>query len=195
MSSSTMLMNAADTSGAVGPVQQAVWVEFRAATPDEIREIDMSAPDVVLPAHVFMDHRQWREAMAPFAARRSDHYRSPHVPGAMIWAQLGSRAGDMVVGGRDRLGMPSVPVPAANGDIYFASAIPDSADETDWTSTSVEGPSLSVALLERLSVDLHRCHPILSAEGPISCPGSDCDECLQVLTRNSWNTSIACVCP
>ncbi|MFP4553835.1 MAG: hypothetical protein ACLFRT_08250, partial [Actinomycetota bacterium] len=41
-------------------------VEFRAATPDEVAEIDMTADEVVLPVQLFIAHERWLEAIAPF---------------------------------------------------------------------------------------------------------------------------------
>lgn len=168
-----------------------VRVEFRAATPNEVGEIDMTADEVVLPAHLYVTHEQWREAIAPFPIGHpldvgAGDVRSWRPPGAVMWAQLASRSRDMIVGGRDRFGLPSIPVPAGNGDIFFASVVPDRHD-ADLVGTPL-------VRIRRLSLEPQECQPTLSSDGPIRCASADCDECLRVLTRNNWNTNIACVC-
>lgn len=168
-----------------------VKVEFRAASPNEVVEIDMAADEVVLPAQLFVTHERWLKAIAPFPigqpfANGAGDVRSWRPPGSMVWAQLASRSRDMIVGGRDRFGLPSIPVPAANGDIFFASVVPEPHD-ADLAGTQL-------VRLRRLSLDPHECQPILSSAGPIKCASADCDDCLRVLTRNNWSTNIACTC-
>lgn len=168
-----------------------VRVEFRAATPNEVAEIDMTADEVVLPAHLFVTHGRWQEAIAqfpigqPYDVRAGD-LRSWRAPGSMVWAQLASRSRDMIVGGRDRLGLPSIPVPDGNGNILFASVVPDPTD--------IEPGGTPLVRLRHLSLQPHECQPILSSDGPIECASANCDDCLRVLTRNNWSTNIACVC-
>lgn len=185
------MMSAAGTSAGTRTSSREVRVEFRAATPGEVTEIDMTADEVVLPAHLFVTHERWREAIAPFPigqpfAPGAGDVRSWRPPGSMVWAQLASRSRDMIVGGRDRFGLPSIPVPAGNGDIFFASVVPDRHD------ADLGGTPL--VRLRRLSLEPHECQPILSSDGPVKCASADCDDCLRVLTRNNWNTNIACVC-
>lgn len=188
MSASTLLRTG---PGTPETSSREVKVEFRAATPDEVAEIDMSADEVVLPAQLFVTHERWREAIAPFPIRQpfsdgAGDVRSWRPPGSMVWAQLASRSRDMIVGGRDRFGLPSIPVPVGNGDIFFASVVPDRHDAdlggTPWVR------------LRSLSLDPHECQPILSSDGPVKCAQADCGDCLRVVTRNNWSTNIACVC-
>lgn len=165
-----------------------VIVEFRAATPDEVRAIDTSAPEVALAAHLLINRQEWRRATSPFPVNQfRTNDRSLRPPGSLIWAQLASRSGSMLVGGRDRFGMPSVPVPAANGDIFFVSAVPDAGTRPQLARV----PFMS---LEHVIVEPDECQPILAAAGEITCASTGCAGCLTVLSRNSWSTSIACVC-
>lgn len=192
MSANTLVMSGAGTGADTEQTSaREVRVEFRAATPNEVAEIDMNADEVVLPAHLFLTHEQWREAIAPFPIGQpydvgAGDVRSRRPPGSMVWAQLASRTRDMIVGGRDRFGLPSIPVPVGNGDIFFASVVPDPLE--------AELGGAPVVRLRRLSLELHECQPILSSDGPIKCASADCDDCLRVLTRNNWSTNIACVC-
>lgn len=151
----------------------------------------MTADEVVLPAHLFVTHERWREAITPFPigqpfAHGVGDVRTWRPPGSMVWAQLASQSRDMIVGGRDRFGLPSIPVPAGNGDIFFASVVPD-RDDADLGGTPL-------VRLRRLSLEPDECQPILSSDGPIKCVSPNCDDCLRVLTRNNWSTNIACVC-
>jgi len=184
--------NTAVLSTTVSPSEiggRRVIVEFRAASPDELRAIDLSTPEVILPAHLFLSREQWRRAISPFpASQHAPQERATRPPGSLIWAQLASRSGAMLVGGRDRSGMPSIPVPAANGDISFVSAVPDPAPRSQ---NLVDTPSMS---LEHVVVEPDDCQPILGADGEITCAVMGCGGCLTVLTRNSWSTSIACLC-
>lgn len=191
------------TSGTKRRDTREVKVEFRAATPEEIRDIDMTAGGIVLPAQVLMTREQWRKAVAPFPIGGSrpviaGDERSWRPPGAMIWGQLASQAGDMIVGGRDRLGFPSVPVPGENGDIVFVPTVPDRGDELPRTSRVIGSPSQGSAVRlvrpERLSFERRGCQPVLSFDGPVKCASSACDDCLRPLTRDSWYTTIACFC-
>lgn len=184
MSASTLLRTGSDTPETGS---REVKIEFRAATPDEVAKIDMTADEVVLPAQLFMTHERWLEAIAPFPlAHGAGDVRSWRPPGSMVWAQLASRSRDMIVGGRDRFGLPSIPVPAGNGDIFFASVVPD-RHHADLGGTPL-------VRLRSLSLEPHECQPILSSDGPIECASAGCDDCLRVLTRNNWSTNIACVC-
>ena len=192
MSANTLVMSGARTGGGtLEPDSRVVRVEFRAATPDEIAQIDMTSDEVSLPAHVFLTHARWREAIAPFPIGQpfdlgAGDVRSWRSPGSMVWAQLASRSRDMIVGGRDRFGLPSIPVPTGNGDIFFASVV---------SGPPVASPGgTPLVRLRRLLPEPHDCQPILSADGPIECASADCDGCLRVLTRNNWNTTIGCVC-
>lgn len=165
-----------------------VMVEFRAATISDVRGIDWSAPEVALPAHLLMSRTEWRRATAAFPAHHPAPTERPaRPPGSLIWAQLASRSGAMLVGGRDRFGMPSVPAPTADGGIVFVSAIPDDATPSD----RARSPMMS---LQHLIVEPDECQPIISENGEITCAWNDCSECLTVLTKNSWSTSIACMC-
>lgn len=166
-----------------------VVVEFRAATLAEVRGIDLTASEVVLPAHLFMTRDQWRHATSAFPAHHSTATEPAlRPPGSLIWAQLASRSGAMLVGGRDRFGMPSIPMPTQHGEIVFVSAAPDRRARPARATTP---PVLS---LEHLIVESDGCQPMISAEGDITCGPTDCNGCLTVLNRNSWSTSIACVC-
>lgn len=166
-----------------------VTVEFRAATIDEMRSIDLSAHDVVLPAHLFLSREEWRHATSRFPVHHPNtQERSHRPPGSLIWAQLASRSGSMLVGGRDRFGMPSIPMPTPHGDIAFVSAVPVDRTKSRQPTTP---PAISV---EHVIVEPEECQPIISADGEIACAFASCSGCLTVLTRNSWSTSIACVC-
>lgn len=166
-----------------------VIVEFRAATPTELRAVDTAAPEVVLPAHLLMNRAEWRRAHAAFPAGHHATAERPHgPPGSLIWAQLASRSGSMLVGGRDRFGMPSVPMPSPTGEIVFLSAVPA---ETARASERTRLPSMPV---EHVIDEPDTCQPIIAANGEIRCASTTCTGCLTVLTRNSWYTSIACVC-
>jgi len=166
-----------------------VIVEFRAATPTELRAIDTNAPEVVLPALLLMNRTEWRRANSAFPAGHPATAERPHgPPGSLIWAQLASRSGSMLVGGRDRFGMPSVPVPSPNGEIVFLSAVPA---ETAGPSEPTRLPSMPV---EHVIAEPGECQPIIAGNGEIRCASITCTGCLTVLTRNSWYTSIACVC-
>jgi hypothetical protein len=167
-------------------------VEFRAATLAEIRQIDLTATEVVLPTQVLMTRREFQKAMSPFPLERSTFSTAPkRPPGALIWAQLASRAGDMILGGRDVNGLPSVPMPA-NGDIFFVSTVPQSSG--DPSDGSLRSSPMPVRLSESSTGEPDRCRPIISADGLISCASFECQSCLRVLARNSWATSIACLC-
>ena len=94
----------------------------------------------------------------------------------------------MILGGRDIDGFPSVPVPAPNGDIFFLSTNPGSPREEG-------GPAITPSVLvASLTFEPGTCQPILSAGGTITCAFSECDDCLRVVTRDSWTTAVACVC-
>ena len=167
-----------------------VIVEFRAATPAEVRSIDTTASEIILPAHLLMSRAEWRKANSALPA----HHPGPHIqsnrpPGSLIWGQLASRSGSMMVGGRDSVGMPAVPMPSSNGDIVFVSTVP--AQGAGTSSSERRLPTMSV---EHVIVELDECQPIIAADGAITCGTSICAGCLTVLTRNSWYTSIACVC-
>ena len=97
----------------------------------------------------------------------------------------------MIVGGRDINGLPSVPLPI-NGDIFFVSAAPRGPGDH---SASLPGASpVSVTFQEPSISDAEECQPIINAEGMISCASFECERCLRVIARNSWTTSIACMC-
>lgn len=167
-------------------------VEFRAATLAEIKRIDLTAAEIVLPAHVFMTHGQFRNALAPFPFERPPFHGAPmRPPGSLIWAQRATPSGDMIVGGRDTNGLPSFPIPAPSGDIFFLSGVTASGGRAGTTSASMEIPAI---LFERLTIEPDSCAPVLAADGSIACAFSSCGDCLRVLTRNSWRTSIACAC-
>jgi hypothetical protein len=53
---------------------------------------------------------------------------------------------------------------------------------------------VSVTLNETSISDPEQCQPIISADGVISCASFECERCLRVIARNSWTTSIACMC-
>ncbi len=187
MSASSSVMSNNDILPAVAGSR--VTVEFRAATIGEVRSIDLSAPHVVLPAHLFLNRGEWRHATSGFPVHHPNtQQRSPRPPGSLIWAQLASRSGSMLVGGRDRFGMPSIPMPTPHGDIAFVSAVP--AEQTRPRQPTTP-PAISV---EHVIVEPEECQPIISADGEIACAFASCNGCLTVLTRNSWSTSIACVC-
>jgi len=165
-----------------------VIVEFRAATPSEVRAIDPARSEVILPAHLLMNREEWRRANSAFPANHHLAQGSSRPPGSLIWAQLASRSGSMLVGGRDKAGMPSVPLPSPNGDILFVSAVPS---PDSGSKEMARPPSMSV---EHMIVEPDDCQPIIAASGEITCASINCGECLTALTRNSWYTSIACVC-
>jgi hypothetical protein len=187
MSANSSVMSSNDTLSVVEGTR--VTVEFRAATIAEMRSIDLSASEVVRPAHLFLKRDEWRQATSGFPLHHpAINERSPRPPGSLIWAQLASRSGSMLVGGRDRFGMPSIPLPTADGEIVFVSALPLDATRSGEPTTP---PAFSV---ENLLVEPEECQPIISADGEIACVFTSCSGCLTVLTRNSWSTSIACVC-
>ncbi|HEX6287266.1 MAG TPA: hypothetical protein VFZ80_07255 [Acidimicrobiia bacterium] len=167
-----------------------VIVEFRAATPAEVRAIDTTADALVLPAHLLMTKAEWRRANSALPAHHPTlHSRSNRPPGSLIWAQLASRSGSMMVGGRDSVGMPSVPLPAQSGDIVFVSTVP--AEGARPIATARPLPTMAV---EHVIVEPDACQPIIAADGEIICGKSTCASCLTVLTRNAWYSSIACLC-
>jgi hypothetical protein len=167
-------------------------VEFRAATLTEIRRIDLTAAEIVLPAHVFMTHTQFRNAIAPFPFERPPFHGTPlRPPGSLIWAQRATPSGDVIVGGRDTNGLPSFPIPTPSGDIFFLSGVAASGRGAGTAPSSMDIPTI---LFERLTIEPDSCSPILAADDSIACAFPDCGDCLQVLTRNSWKTSIACAC-
>ncbi len=166
------------------PFSGAVSVDYRAARPSEIREVD---PDTgTVPAFVLLTHEEWQTAISPFTGqgpvldggRSEPRHLGP--PGWSIWAQLASRSGDVIVGGRDRVGFPAVPVTDSHGAIGFESVSPGTA-----TSTTPLG---NVDSQERT------CRPALSPEGPIVCLSSGCDDCLRAATLTTWYSLIACMC-
>lgn len=181
------------TATATIPIAQ---FDYRAATLEEIQQVDVDASVPVLPAYLYLPKDRWHLAMSPFRRERVGGYRRGRErrgpPGAGIWAQLASRAGDVIVGGRDAVGLPSVPVAAANGDIHFVSARA-AVDALETTSRWIELPALASA---DMASDEHRsCTPILSHDGPITCSSPDCHNCLGTAQRTTWYSMVACMCP
>jgi hypothetical protein len=179
------------TATATIPVAQ---IDYRAGTLEEIQQVDVEAPVPVLPAYLYLPKDRWRLAMSPFRRERVGGYRRGRErrgpPGAGIWAQLASRAGDVIVGGRDAVGLPSVPVAAANGDIHFVSARTAlGAPET--TSRWIELPPSA----DTASDQNRSCTPILSDAGPIKCGSTECHNCLATPQRTTWYSMVACMCP
>lgn len=174
-----------------------MFVEYRAATLGEVRAIDVDADEVVLPAYVLLSQEQWSAAVSPFPIGPRGQVKRPwRAPGRLIWAQLASRLGDRIVGGRDSSGLPSIPVPTESGSIRFMAAVPGGDGATDRDETA-RGPGSRIPsmLMESHLGEPSKCEPVLSLDGPIVCNAPDCDDgCLQALTRTSWNTTIACFC-
>jgi hypothetical protein len=191
MTASTSSTTILDPSRRTGVKSQAVTVEFRAAPLAEIRRIDLTADELVLPAQVLMTRREFRRAIEPFPFERPSFHGTPRPPGSLIWAQLASPAGDMIVGGRDINGLPSVPMPVESS-VLFVSAAPHSVD--DRSGSQLRSAATPISLLELPATEPQGCRPIIDADGVITCVSSECEGCLGVLTRNSWTTSIACWC-
>lgn len=158
-------------------------MEYRAARPAEIREVGLDAG--VVPAFVLLTHEEWLTAIAPLTGQgpvRDGGRGGPPLigpPGWAIWAQLASRTGDVIVGGRDRVGFPAVPVAHPDGAIGFESVVPGAVSTT---------PFGNVDPLARA------CRPALSPEGPIVCISPGCDDCLRAATLTTWYSMIACMC-
>jgi hypothetical protein len=160
----------------------ALSVDFRAARPAEIRAFDSTAG--MAPAFILLTHDEWLAAVEPFLGEGPvlDPGRSgagpSGPPGWSVWAQLASRSGDVMVGGRDRVGFPAVPVAYPDGGIGF------------------EPMARRVAATTPLGgVDrADNCRPVLSKEGPIVCVSRGCDDCLRAATLTTWYSMIACVC-
>lgn len=165
-----------------GPFTGEVTIEYRAARPSEIREVDNEDP--IVPAFVLLTHDEWRDAVAPFKGHGPvfdagwGGSRRSGPPGWSLWAQLASRSGDVIVGGRDDVGFPAVPAAYPDGGIGFESVAPG-ATTTPLGST--------------LEVD-RGCRPVLSREGSIVCSSSGCDDCLRAATLTSWYSMISCMC-
>lgn len=172
-------------------------VEYRAATIEEIQQVDLEISQPVLPAFLFLPKERWREAMSPFPLHQGDWYlkRPEHwgPPGAAIWAQQASRSGDVIVGGRDSVGLPSVPVGTTNGDIHFLPARQVSRlTEPEMPTRWIEVPLLPPFDFES---DEHLvCRPALSKSGPIICSTPTCQNCLGTPQRSPWYTTVACMC-
>lgn len=157
-------------------------VDFRAARPEEIRKLDSS--EGTTPAFVLLTHDEWLAAVEPFvgegpvldAGRSGSRPSGP--PGWSLWAQLASRSGDVIVGGRDRVGYPAVPVVYADGLIGFEPMARRAVSTTP------------LGMVDRAD----DCRPVLSREGPIVCVSAGCDDCLRAATLTTWYSMIACVC-
>lgn len=164
------------------PFPGAVQVDYRAVRPAEIREVDLDSGAV--PAFVLLTNEEWQSAVAPFTGQgpvldggRGGPLLGP--PGWSIWAQLASRSGDVIVGGRDRVGFPAIPVAHPDGAIGFESLVPGAVSTT---------PLGEVDPLEKA------CRPVLSPEGPIVCVSPGCDDCLRAATLTTWYSMVACMC-
>jgi hypothetical protein len=157
-------------------------VDFRAARPEEIREFDSTAGPA--PAFVLLTHDEWLAAVEPFIGEGPvlDPSRSGSGPsgptGWSVWAQLASRSGDMIVGGRDQIGFPAVPVAYDDGGIGFE---------------SMARHVVSTTPLGRVD-RADNCRPVLSGAGPIVCVSAGCHDCLRAATLTTWYSMIACAC-
>lgn len=163
-----------------------VTVDFRAARPEVIRALDREAS--VVPAFVLLTHDEWRAAIAPFTTggpvldggwSGSRHFGPP---GWSIWAQLASRSGDMIVGGRDSVGFPAVPV-----------ALPDAHLGFEPLASRATAPTTPLGR-ESAPQTNTACRPVISREGPIVCASSGCNECLHAATLTTWYSMISCMC-
>lgn len=167
------------------PYPSTASVDFRAARPAEIREIEPGTP--MAPAFVLLTQDEWRSAVAPFRRQgpvldggwSSSARFGP--PGWSIWAQLASRSGEMILGGRDHVGFPAVPVATPDGDIGFA---------------PVAGASSATTPLggERGTPPDRSCRLVLSRAGSIVCSSQSCGECLHAASLTSWYSMISCMC-
>lgn len=168
-----------------GPYSSTASVDFRAARPAEIREIEPESP--MPPAFVLLTQEEWRSAVAPFRRQgpvldggwSSSARNGP--PGWSIWAQLASRSGEMILGGRDRVGFPAVPVATPEGDIGFVSMASASSPTTPLGGETGIRPGKS-------------CRLVLSREGPIVCVSEGCGGCLHAASLTSWYSMISCMC-
>jgi hypothetical protein len=157
-------------------------VDFRAARPAEIREFDSATGPA--PSFVLLTHDEWLAAVEPFIGEGPvlDPGRTGSGPsgptGWSVWAQLASRSGDVIVGGRDRVGFPAVPVAYPDGGIGFE---------------PMAGRVVSTTPLGKLDI-VDNCRPVLSREGPIVCVSPGCDDCLRAATLTTWYSMIACSC-
>jgi len=171
------------------PTAATLTVELRAATLAEIRAVEIGRRETVLPAYLLMTDAQWRRSIAPFLGE-SRHHRTEErhaPPGSMVWAQAASRAGHVIVGGRDRLGFPSFPVPGRDGFIRFESL----------TSSLVDLESEAGIPIVRGAVDREgspTCRPMIDAEDVVSCGSPDCEHCLHSIALSTWQSAIACMC-
>lgn len=168
----------AGTTPREGPLR----VDFRAARPAEIREFDSTTGTA--PAFVLLTHDEWLAAVEPFIGEGPvlDPSRSSSGPsgptGWSVWAQLASRSGEVIVGGRDRVGFPAVPVAYPDGGIGFEPMARRVA-----ATTPLGG-------IDRAD----HCRPVLSSEGPIVCVSPGCDDCLRAATLTTWYSMISCSC-
>lgn len=167
------------------PLPSPVSVDFRAARPAEIREMEPGT--AMAPAFVLLTPDEWRSAIAPFRRHgpvldggwSSSARFGP--PGWSIWAQLASRSGQMILGGRDHVGFPAVPVATPDGDIGFAPVAGTSSPTTPLGGESGRHAGTS-------------CRLVLSREGPIVCSSQLCGECLHAASLTSWYSMISCMC-
>lgn len=93
-------------------------LDFRAAPLNEIRAIDPSGRDIILPSMLYLSPDEWS------AMKESLEFRSAsHVKGAGIMVLPASTRGDVILSGRDAYGRPAVPVPVEDGRIEFLSVV------------------------------------------------------------------------
>lgn len=170
------------------PTEFSLTVEMRATTLAEMRSIDVSRSGAVLPAYLLMTEAEWRHGIGPYVSER--RHSMPHdrhgPPGSLIWAQSASRAGHVMVGGRDRLGFPSFPVPASDGVIRF-----ESLDSPDVDLSGEAGiPIVRGYVLDEPAT----CTPLIDPDDSISCASADCAQCLHSISLSPWQSAIACLC-
>jgi hypothetical protein len=172
------------------PKSATLAVEMRAATLAEIRGIDINRREEALPAYLLMTEAQWRRSIEPYTRER----RHPTIedrhgpPGSLVWAQAASRAGHVMVGGRDRLGFPSFPVPGPGGVIRFESLESSNVD----LSTEDGIPIVRGSVLRDGS---SICTPMIGTDDVVTCGSRDCGECLHSMSLSTWQSAIACMCP